>query len=71
MNAVLVSEIRSNLEYKDGKLEYDRQVHLRFGYWEDSIQPDNLPPNLIVNVNGKPAQLPVSHHSTSLLHLYF
>jgi hypothetical protein len=44
----------------DGRVEHTVQVHLRFGYYEQAqpVQRDILPPNLIVNVNGKPASLP-------------
>ena len=44
-----------------GKLEYSKQIHLRFGFFEQhTAQKDVLPPNLILNINGKPAQLPVN-----------
>ena len=43
-----------------GKLEYSKQIHLRFGYFESNLQADNLPANLTVNVNGRPASLPVN-----------
>jgi hypothetical protein len=43
-----------------GKLEYSKQIHLRFGFYEHTSQRDALPPNLILNINGKPAQLPVN-----------
>lgn len=42
----------------DGKLDFGKQIHLRFGYYERSEQKDNLPNNLTVNVNGKPTILP-------------
>lgn len=41
-----------------GRLEYSKQIHFRFGMYDNSPQQDNLPPNLILNINGKPAQLP-------------
>ena len=35
------------------------QVHLRFGYYDgQNVQKDVIPPNLILNVNQKPAVLP-------------
>ncbi len=42
-----------------GKLEYSKQIHLRFGFYEHTAQKDALPPNLALNINAKPAQLPV------------
>jgi hypothetical protein len=49
-----------NREMIGGKLEYSKQIHLRFGYFESNLQADNLPANLTVNVNGRPASLPVN-----------
>ena len=44
----------------DGKFEYTTQLQLRFALIENSAeQVDNFPPNTNVNVNSKPAQLPV------------
>jgi hypothetical protein len=46
----------------DGKYEYDVQVQLRFAQYEQGVeQVDNFPANVNVNVNGKPAALPVSY----------
>ena len=44
----------------NGKYEYVDQVHIRFGFYETSVQQDNLPANLFLSVNTKPAQLPVN-----------
>ena len=60
MTTEQASQITANREVVAGKYEYSKQIHLRFGFYENSVQADNLPPNLLVNVNGKPAQLPVS-----------
>lgn len=58
INQEQVNEILNDRELLQGKYEFGKQVHLRFGYYEQSVQKDNLPANLIVNVNQKPAQLP-------------
>jgi hypothetical protein len=52
------NEITGTRELINGKLEYSKQIHLRFGHYEQNAQPDNLPANLAVNLNSKPAQLP-------------
>lgn len=56
------NQITLTRELINGKVEYLKQIHLRFGFYESTIQVDNLPPNLIVNVNGKPANLPVRYN---------
>lgn len=58
LNSEQTNEILNNREFINGKSEFGKQIHLRFGYYEHSIQKDILPANLTVNVNGKPAQLP-------------
>lgn len=53
--------IASNRSYSNGKFEFLYQVQLRFCLLETSCdQEDNFPPGVIVKVNGKIAQLPVS-----------
>jgi len=52
------NEITGTREFVSGKLEYSKQIHLRFGFFESTTQVDNLPANLVVNVNNKPAALP-------------
>jgi hypothetical protein len=54
------TEISGSRESINDKFEFSKQIHLRFGYNETQLQKDNLPPNLIVTVNGKPVTLPVS-----------
>ena len=56
---VLTVEFNNFREFVSGKLEYSKQIHLRFGFFESTTQVDNLPANLVVNVNNKPAALPV------------
>ncbi|CAF0826745.1 unnamed protein product [Brachionus calyciflorus] len=58
LNTDQINEILNNRSLINGKFEHVKQVHLRFGFYESLTQKDNLPANLVVNVNGKPAQLP-------------
>jgi len=58
MSTDQANEITGTREIINGKAEFSKQIHLRFGYYEPSAQADNLPANLLVNVNGKPAMLP-------------
>lgn len=53
-----MNELIENRTLENGKYEFAKQVHLRFGYFERAEQKDILPANLTVNVNGKPAPLP-------------
>jgi hypothetical protein len=39
-------------------VDFVKQVHLRFGHYDRDVQSDQLPANLVVNVNNKPATLP-------------
>jgi hypothetical protein len=51
--------ILAGRETIQGRVEFRHQVHLRFGYYDSqTAQRDVLPPNLVVNVNQKPAILP-------------
>lgn len=50
--------INSRRQQSDGKYDFGKQIHLRFGYFERTEQKDNLPNNLNVSVNGKPTTLP-------------
>jgi hypothetical protein len=58
LNTSVVNQVIDSRQMLNGKFEYDNQIHLRFGYVELGEQKDVLPNNLILSVNGKPAQLP-------------
>lgn len=58
LNTEQINDILNHRSLQAGKFEHVKQVHLRFGYYEHSCQKDILPPNLVVNINQKPAQLP-------------
>lgn len=56
------TDIASNRDLRpDSKLEYAKQVQLRFCLLETTCeQEDNFPPNLTVKVNNKACPLPVN-----------
>ncbi|RNA43087.1 E3 SUMO- ligase PIAS2-like isoform X3 [Brachionus plicatilis] len=58
LNTEQINEILNHRSLHAGKFEHAKQVHLRFGFYEQAAQRDTLPANLVVNVNQKPAQLP-------------
>ncbi len=53
-----VNQVLDQRKIVEGKYEFTKQIHIRFGYYESSPQSDTLPANLVLNVNSKPALLP-------------
>ena len=65
LNIEQCNQIVETREMINGKFEFGKQIHVRFGYFDSSaLQEDTLPLNLLLSVNGKPAQLPVSKNNT-------
>lgn len=67
------TDIASNRDLRpDSKLEYLKQVQLRFCLLETSCeQEDFFPPNVVVKVNNKLCPLPVNINIHNMLKEYF
>jgi hypothetical protein len=61
LNIELCNQIVMLREMLNGKFEFGKQFHIRFGYYDPLVvQGDTLLRNLMLSKNGKPAEFPVS-----------